>query len=1095
MTLSQAAADRIADRAASLWERLRQGQGGQSPSGETDGRTERRLDRWRQVVARGDRPAFEDRLSWDGLTLQDARQALACAEAPAPRPQWLEVFVDLIQSVEQYRLHPPAAISVDPCHPRPFEDVLYPLVYAARCRLRREMESATGDSAEQPRMLLSDEAQRALEMGLLDRLCQVCAYSLQFDFSRFRPAGYSLLNTLVGATDGTSTRHYREFVHRLRSADLLPMFEQHPVLARLVAVVVANWVAHCAEFLSNLRRDLPLLEQFFQAPSNGSPGEVAQLRFGLSDAHRQGRCVIGLTFSDGRKLAYKPKPLGIDHAFNQLVHWYNRQGSALELKAVRILDRPGYGWMEWLDQLPCADAEDARDFYQRAGMLLALLHVLRGTDCHNENMIACGGHLVLVDGETLMVPDLDAGEGAPPATSNGWFWQSVVRTGLLPRWETRRDGSIPCDITALGGIGPQNAPTEVPLWTNINTDDMDVHLGPLTMPLRANAATLDGVRLSPCDHVEDLVRGFEETYRLLLRKRAVLLATDGPLEALRNHPVRYVFRPTEQYGRILRRSLAPGHLQNGCDRSIELDHLSRGFLGTPASTQARALLGAELHALEALDYPRFEVLADDAALKSDGEVIAPQFFDTTGYRKVLERLASLSEADLALQTRIIKASVQAWGARSGTRTALGTAHRQAVDGTAEAPGDCERRRRFLAVANQIAQEIASSAIVSSDGTASWLGLTHLPKIDRYQLLPVSDGLYGGRAGVALFLAACDHVNRSDEHRSLVFGALRPLRAILRSAGRSRIEAYLGTAGIGIADGIGGLVYALTCIGEWCHDVTLTDDADELARLISPKTLESDLRLDVIGGAAGAILGLMKLYRVRPSPGVLRIVQRCAEWLCRNQRSGGEDSGAWDTQSASRALTGFAHGASGIAYALTQVHAVTREPKLLAAVRAAIDFEHRAFLPDTGNWIDYRNQEPGMPPSCATSWCHGAPGIGVARLAFRSEIEHPRVVPDLEAALITTQVLGPQAGDHLCCGSLGRVDILSYAAQRLGRTALSVAASDQAWEVLSRTDRFRMFSDGVAGVGNPGLFDGLAGIGYVLLRLVAPDNLPCVLAWE
>lgn len=367
MTLPKTEAARIADRAVSLWERLRQCRDGQVPFGDPPECRGLRLERWQQVVAKGDPQAFESRLAWDGLTLQEVQAALACAEEPAPKPQWLEVFVDLIQSVEDDQLHPPAPISGDSDHPRPFEDVLFPLVRAAGHCLRRKMESTRAGAAVQPQILLSAQAQRALEMGLLNRLCQVCAPCLQSDFSHFRPAGYALLNKLVGATGATGTRHYREFVRRLVSANLMPMFERYPVLARLVAVVVENWAEYCAEFLSNLQADTPLIESFIPWSSARSLGEVAELRFGLSDSHAQGRCVIGLTFSNGLKLAYKPKSLGIDRAFNRVVQWCNQQGLALDLRTVRILDRQGYGWMEWLDSMPCADAKDASDFYRRAG--------------------------------------------------------------------------------------------------------------------------------------------------------------------------------------------------------------------------------------------------------------------------------------------------------------------------------------------------------------------------------------------------------------------------------------------------------------------------------------------------------------------------------------------------------------------------------------------------------------------------------------------------------------------------------------------------------------------------------------------------------
>jgi lantibiotic modifying enzyme len=46
--------------------------------------------------------------------------------------------------------------------------------------------------------------------------------------------------------------------------------------------------------------------------------------------------------------------------------------------------------------------EEIKRYYQRAGQLLCLLYVLGANDCHNENLIACGEHPVLVDLETLM---------------------------------------------------------------------------------------------------------------------------------------------------------------------------------------------------------------------------------------------------------------------------------------------------------------------------------------------------------------------------------------------------------------------------------------------------------------------------------------------------------------------------------------------------------------------------------------------------------------------------------------------------------------------------------------------------------------------
>ena len=67
-----------------------------------------------------------------------------------------------------------------------------------------------------------------------------------------------------------------------------------------------------------------------------------------------------------------------------------------------MLDRSTHGWVEFVEHLPCRDHDEARRYYERAGMLLCLFYVLEGTDCHYENIIASGEYPVLIDTETLM---------------------------------------------------------------------------------------------------------------------------------------------------------------------------------------------------------------------------------------------------------------------------------------------------------------------------------------------------------------------------------------------------------------------------------------------------------------------------------------------------------------------------------------------------------------------------------------------------------------------------------------------------------------------------------------------------------------------
>ena len=111
---------RIADRSLSLWERLALHEGDSESTASSD-EIDTRVARWRTVVAGGDLDVFQRRLTLDGLTLSRVRVALGNANAPAPPPPWLTVFVELLDSMAEYRRHSPRIVCRNLERPRPFE--------------------------------------------------------------------------------------------------------------------------------------------------------------------------------------------------------------------------------------------------------------------------------------------------------------------------------------------------------------------------------------------------------------------------------------------------------------------------------------------------------------------------------------------------------------------------------------------------------------------------------------------------------------------------------------------------------------------------------------------------------------------------------------------------------------------------------------------------------------------------------------------------------------------------------------------------------------------------------------------------------------
>lgn len=426
MTLTKSEIAQIVNEASSLSERLSNRlfrvdaeQIGQQQA------IDERIAHWCQVATQGNWEKFLHQLLWNGLDVDQVRHALASVHLAEVSllPSWAKTLSEIIQTGIDKSLHPdatnPDKLPIESENPLPFEDVLLPAILVARQKLLTSLGCATLDHLLLK--LLDFAAYLSLERSLLQQLVNLCGETLELEFSRFRPLGHSLFNLLVKEPTASKSNHYSAFVQKLLQDGLLAFFQKYPVLGRLVATAIDLWVEATVEFLERLKADQAEIQQLFlpklksfgaeaeqeECRSKSSPcpnsqlGKVIEIHPNLSDPHNRGRRVIALKFESGLKLVYKPKNLGLEVAYNQFLDWCNHHGVPRPFKVLKVSDRHTYGWVEYVEQLPLPDALAAQRFYQRAGMLMCILYLLQGTDCHNENLIACGEHLVLIDMSTL----------------------------------------------------------------------------------------------------------------------------------------------------------------------------------------------------------------------------------------------------------------------------------------------------------------------------------------------------------------------------------------------------------------------------------------------------------------------------------------------------------------------------------------------------------------------------------------------------------------------------------------------------------------------------------------------------------------------
>ncbi|WP_242046625.1 type 2 lanthipeptide synthetase LanM family protein [Cylindrospermum sp. FACHB-282] len=1047
-----------------------------------------RLETWCEYVAKGDIKKFERRLLLDGLNWETVKLAIApvCLVDKINLPAWTKTLHESIQAATVASGQEAIYGCIDPEVPIPFEELFLPFIYLARQRL----VTRTGSNY----YLLSDDAHNMLERSLLSALSNLGASVAELKFSSFRAVRESPLAYIFKQSQNIVNRDlYKTFINQmLHQGGLVDLYREYPVLARLIAAKTDFWVDAIEEFITHLAADYAEIQQVFQPETES--GQVISVKCDLSDAHNNHHTVIIITFASGLKVVYKPKSLEIDQAFFNLLSWINEEGIDLPFKSLKVLNRCDHGWVEFVPTLPCKDEPAIERYYQRIGMLLGLLYVLKGNDCHYQNLIACGEHPILIDLETLIHPIMkEEGESekklnALNLASDFLHKNSVLATHLLPQWNPLLDGKLVYDLSPLGINEQQNSEYEQPIFLNINTDKMCIKHESVQIAKGDNhLPRIDGCVISPSEYIEDVVAGFEKIYCFLINHRECLVGNNSPLSRFSHQRIRYLFRATQIYASVLANALRPECLKDGIDYSIRIDVLSLPFLAGEKKSLFWPLLREELRSMAQMDIPYLSAFTDQGELF--GGLSSIPFADCLipSYPEVLTKLQTLSQEDLTLQIEVIRATFSASVANN-----LEGALSNCVAVTKPSPQNTAPLTQELCIqeAIAIANQIQQRAIRAEDGSAAWIGLGYMPKVERFSTQALGYSLYDGNCGISLFLAALWTVTKDEQYRQLALDSLIPLRQFVHSSPPATQEKLIQYINIGAGIGLGSMLYGLVQISKLLNEPTLLEDAQQLTSLLTPKTIAKDQELVLISGSAGAILGLLSLYQATGDAMCLELAVKSGHHIFSQGLDSSVGVKTWET-TGKRLLAGFAHGAAGIAYALLRLYDITLETNFLMGAKAAIAYERSLFVPEVGNWMDLRTPDN----SFMSGWSHGAAGIALARLGSLSIFNDEPIAQEIEIALNTTQKTSFDRVDRLDCGNFGIIDILLEASRQLSQPNLLHDAQQRASWVVNRARNqgsFYLFSRQQQDIYNPSFFNGVAGIGYGLLRLNYPELLPSVL---
>ena len=395
----------------------------------------------------------------------------------------------------------------------------------------------------------------------------------------------------------------------------------------------------------------------------------------------------------------------------------------------------------------------------------------------------------------------------------------------------------------------------------------------------------------------------------------------------------------------------------------------------------------------------------------------------------------------------------------------------------------------LGLADRIASRLCDQALWH-EGRAVWLG-DEKENIDgSWEVVHQSIGgdVYGGTAGIGIFLSRIWALTASERHRRTAEGAFA-FAADWQRRTRAPGNLYSGSAGVAAALAEGAETFGSDLLRREAESIAF----DALGHAPDEN--------DLIVGRAGTVVALLAVARRLGLPRLVEAAIEIGDQLVAEAVGEPYPGAGWgsDIDSDSPPLCGLAHGASGAAWALAELSLESGDSRHRATAHAATDYERAWYQPEQGNWPDLREFDRGRlrrgePPAFPLYWCHGAPGIGLVRLRLFELDGRTIDAVEAEAALQSAELgLAQMASDtsalnlSLCHGLASLVELFHEGARVFDQPQLQELAADSVELAAEVTGSGAgPWPCGVPDGGeNPSLMLGLAGIGLMFLRAASP----------
>lgn len=852
--------------------------------------------------------------------------------------------------------------------------------------------------------------------------------------------------------------------------------QKYPELFKVVLNEYRKNFDYVIEILKYFRQDKEYIKGLIEKED-----KIVSMELGKGDSHNNGRSVTKIKLGNRAIIYYKPRNSQIDKLYHDMIQLYNESVDIKnKIKTLETVSIDEHGWTKAIEFSETKNSEEIKIFYYKLGIQLAYLYMTDAIDFHAENLIANGSDPVLIDLESLFGIKKVYNKEIKSAKdiSIKYLSNTVNSTGILPFKFGTNEKS---DVSGIGNSEKRESFIKVPKIKNGKTSNLKVEKEYISLSKSNNHPEYKGQPVDEKEYYTFVIDGFIKGYNFIKKHRKeIVRIVDTYKDKIQ---LRYIPKPTIYYSNLLSLSVHPMVMQASIGREIFFTKLD-------IDNKDNNLFEYEYRDLLNHDIPYFTYMLDDKSLTTSDlfKVTIEEFWTETAYERMKNKLDSMNELDKNFQVLKIKNSFGILGIKN--------IHEYKQNNSIATIQEIYERIKVdnsKSVLIQRAEDIAQYLLKISDrfeNTYSWISSTVIEQNNRkeWQTDVMGNSLYDGLSGMVFFFLSLYIITGKAEYLKVAEDILQEI--LLE-------ENSIDNRPIGAFDGIFSIIYVL------CYAYVVTKNKKYLVHideyLHDTKNIKEweDNPYDIIGGSAGILLVLLNVEKIykklnRNCEEVKKQIIYHVNKICENVVVVNENEVGWIGVD-KYPLTGFAHGNSGICYALETFldnctwisEDVQKKIKKIIYEGATFELSKR----EKGKWYDLRTEIKKVENHYPYAWCHGAPGI-LLGLSYLEDVSF-----DIEEGLrdLCTNAFG--RNHSLCHGDLGNAVIMKDIATHLKSKLWNEAADYFAFRVVN----MYQMSEMKIGLGiemlTPELMVGLAGMGYSLLYIYDNEKLPNILRLE